>query len=179
MRPGRAPPPPKTTGLGSILTRPGATHAPPAQAYSPRRVALACRIIEALGPQEFALNPAPETVALWPAMARQATSLALLQCAGPEGWAHLPGAVPGTGRSTCAARAADEGEGAPPMWAVWFHMRMVGACGQGSGGPARARRAAVAAELARRLAQPGGGGAAREASVAAAVRRLYDDPDLR
>ncbi|KIY96440.1 hypothetical protein MNEG_11521 [Monoraphidium neglectum] len=149
------------------------------QAYSPSRVALACRIIEALGPQEFALTPAPETVVLWPAMARQAMSLALLQCVGPEGWAHLPGAVPGASRSTCAARAADEGEGAPPMWAVWFHMRMLGACGQGGGGPARARRGAVAAELARRLAQPGAGGAAREAAVAAAVRRLYDDPDLR
>ncbi|KAI8466793.1 MAG: hypothetical protein J3K34DRAFT_483577 [Monoraphidium minutum] len=105
-----------------------------AQAYQPGLVVRAARVLEALGPLGEALDPPADAVPLWPALAQQAVSAALLQSLGPDGWAHRPppeGAGPGGGWS---AGGGDETEGGHPAWPVWFHLHMLGVLGGGDGG---------------------------------------------
>ena len=66
-------------------------------------------------------------------------------------------------------------------WALWFHLRILGLADGGGedAAAAAARRAEAVEELEQQLRAAGGGEGQRRAALAGAVRRLYDDPDLR
>jgi hypothetical protein len=157
-------------------------------------VVRAARVLEALGPLAESLDPPADAVPLWPALAQQAVSAALLQSLGPGGWAHRP--PPSTYSGDCWFKGdGDEGEGGMPMWPVWFHLHMLGVLGDEGGrdGPGGngSTGGGLMASLARRAAALDSAkfsefgisykhdGARYSRSMAGWLAVVYSDPDAR
>jgi hypothetical protein len=153
-------------------------------------VVRAARVLEALGPLAESLDPPADAVPLWPAMAQQAVSAALLQSLGPGGWAHRP--PPSTYSGDCWFKGdGDEGEGGMPTWPVWFHLHMLGVLGDeggrdeggggsaGSAGATAPTSASAAQAAAVRCSEPRGEEDARAGRMAELLRAVYSDPDAR